>query len=303
MRSVPLRLSTILASLVVTVGVARAAGPDPQSVPAQLQSIQSTLDALSSAISLLPGQAAAGVSFIDQSRALAGDITPGDAPGFPVSIKQGGSYRLSSDLVITDLSTTGIEIDTSQPVSIDLNGFSIRGSHNGGPRPCQAITPGNGIGTASNSNSNSVEIRNGTIERMGCDGISLIGFGNLVHDVRVRRNGATGIQITGVISNNSITLNGREGISSFDAVVTGNHVNDNDAEGILLFEGVVSNNSVVRNGGAGLFVPGSGGNPGTRVAYSNNVFNGNNADGVQVLGGIQTGPNVCSIGLVGSLCP
>lgn len=243
-----------------------------------------------------------GVVLIDQNRALAGNVTPGDDPGFPVSLTKSGSYRLSSDLLISDINLTGISIETGQAVSIDLNGFSIRGVHSGGARPCQATTPGKGIGTGL-GNATDVDIRNGTIERMGCDGILLIGFGNMVQNVRVRGNGATGIQLTGVIINNTITNNGGEGISSFDAVVTGNHISDNDADGIVIFVGVVSNNTVTNNSDHGLFVPGSSGNPGTRVAYSNNVFSGNNANGVQVFGGIQTGANVCAALAVGTVCP
>ena len=250
----------------------------------------------------VPALAVDGVILIDQNKALAGNVTPGDTPGFPVTITRPGSYRLASDLVIADIEVTGIVLETSGGVSIDLNGFSIRGPHFGATRACQAVTPGKGIGTGA-GNSTNVDIRNGTIERMGCDGILLIGFNNLVQNVRVRNNGATGIQITGVISNNVISENGGEGISTFEAVVTGNNISGNNKEGIVIFQGVVSNNTVGNNDGLGLFVPGSSGNPGTRVAYSNNVFSGNNANGAQVFGGIQTGPNVCATNGAGSLCP
>src|SRR5260221_3357918 len=40
-----------------------------------------------------------GVILIDQSKALAGNVTPGDAAGFPVTISRRGSYRLSGALV------------------------------------------------------------------------------------------------------------------------------------------------------------------------------------------------------------
>jgi hypothetical protein len=48
------------------------------------------------------------------------------AGGFPYHIDKSGSYRLSSDLVISGTNTNGIDIDTSA-VSLDLNGFSIIG--------------------------------------------------------------------------------------------------------------------------------------------------------------------------------
>jgi hypothetical protein len=64
-----------------------------------------------------------GVILIDQNRALAGNVTPGDAPGFPVTISQPGSYRLSTNLLVPS-GLNGISI-TSSKVTIDLNGFSI----------------------------------------------------------------------------------------------------------------------------------------------------------------------------------
>lgn len=72
-----------------------------------------------------------GVVLINQTNALAGNVTPGDTPGFPVTISQPGSYRLSSNLSIPDPGTPigtagGIEIK-SDNVTIDLNGFTIFG--------------------------------------------------------------------------------------------------------------------------------------------------------------------------------
>src|SRR5438128_5729077 len=65
-----------------------------------------------------------GVVLIDQNRALAGSVTFGDAPGFPVTLSQPGSYRLSGNLTVPDANTTAIEV-TANNVTIDLNGFSI----------------------------------------------------------------------------------------------------------------------------------------------------------------------------------
>src|SRR5438270_1570559 len=67
-----------------------------------------------------------GVVLIDQNRALAGNVTPGDAPGFPVTISVPGSYRLSGNLMVPDAHTSAISI-TADHVTIDLNGFSIIG--------------------------------------------------------------------------------------------------------------------------------------------------------------------------------
>lgn len=85
-----------------------------------------------------------GVVLINQANALAGNVTPGDTAGFPVTISQPGSYRLSGNLTVPDANTNAIEI-ASNNVSIDLNGFSIIG-----PTVCNSIgvctNTGKGIG-------------------------------------------------------------------------------------------------------------------------------------------------------------
>ena len=68
----------------------------------------------------------AQVILIDQAKAMAGNVTPGDAPGFPVSITRAGSYRLSSRL----RSPSGVAIEiVADNVSLNLNGFAIVGSN------------------------------------------------------------------------------------------------------------------------------------------------------------------------------
>ena len=79
-----------------------------------------------------PADAADGPVLITQDSALAGDITPGDAPGFPVTLSLPGSYKLASNLTVTSgIRRNGIEIDAIN-ITIDLNGFVISGaSYNG----------------------------------------------------------------------------------------------------------------------------------------------------------------------------
>ena len=67
-----------------------------------------------------------GVVLIDQQHALVGGIGDGDASGFPVTITQPGIYRLTSNLQVPT-GKNGIEI-ASNDVTLDLNGFSIRGT-------------------------------------------------------------------------------------------------------------------------------------------------------------------------------
>jgi hypothetical protein len=96
-----------------------------------------------------------GIILIDQNRALAGNITPGDAPGFPISITQPGSYRLSGNLTVP-AATNGIEISASN-VTIDLNGFSLL---------APARVPGDFSaykGVSATAGTKAITVRNGTI--------------------------------------------------------------------------------------------------------------------------------------------
>jgi hypothetical protein len=78
---------------------------------------------------LLAGNAfgSEGVIEINQAAALAGGITPSDTPGFPVTLDQPGSYRLTGDLVHEGpgpAQVIGLVI-TAEDVSLDLGGFSV----------------------------------------------------------------------------------------------------------------------------------------------------------------------------------
>ena len=110
---------------------------------------------------------------------MAGGVTPGDAPGFPVSINQPGSYVLSSGLTVPDANTTAIEINADH-VTVDLNGFAILGPTDcsGGTNPCANAGVGSGIhAPAVRFN---ITVRNGTIQGMGFNGVQLFGDSHLV---------------------------------------------------------------------------------------------------------------------------
>ena len=86
-----------------------------------------------------------GVVLIDQNHALAGNLTPGDLPGFPVTLSQPGSYKLSGNLTVPDANTTAIQI-TADHVTLDLNGFAIIGPVVCTSSPAVCPAPGSGIG-------------------------------------------------------------------------------------------------------------------------------------------------------------
>src|SRR4051812_15015389 len=96
-----------------------------------------------------------GPVIITQAKALAGNVTPHDAPGFPVSITAPGSYRLGSNLDVT-AGRNGILV-TSANVSIDLDGFALNGMDT--PQTRVAL---NGI-VAAGIDTGILSVRNGTI--------------------------------------------------------------------------------------------------------------------------------------------
>jgi hypothetical protein len=62
---------------------------------------------------------------IDQNKALAGGVTPGDAPGFPITLTQPGRYVLTSNLYPPP-DTGGIETK-NHDITVDFNGFRLHG--------------------------------------------------------------------------------------------------------------------------------------------------------------------------------
>ena len=247
----------------------------------------------------MPAWAVDGVILIDQNKALAGNVTPGDAPGFPVTISLPGSYRLAGNLTVPNANTDAIVIAASH-VTIDLNGFAILGPTDcgGGLNPCANAGSGNGIST-SNVQFN-ITIRNGTIQGMGNAGIAFFGASNLVENMHVRSNGAVGIIIfssnerTGsIVQNNTAQLNGGGGFGiNVEFGLVSHNVVDFNSNGILVGgAGSVSYNVVTRNVGFGLRLGSSIGGAGN---YIGNMLTGNGGGNVSIFGPwINQGQNLC----------
>lgn len=238
-----------------------------------------------------------GVISINQEKALEGEVTPGDAPGFPVTISVPGSYELSGNLQIPDANTSGIVV-TADNVTLNLNGFSITGGTTCTGIPVQSCSPlgsGNGV----DSNMANTVVLNGTIQGMGANGLFLFGNGKKyrVEKVNVNNNGNTGIYMIfsrgNIVTGNMAYYNRVRGIdAAFGSVVEGNTVDGNGEIGIVANSGCnASNNVSTNNGSFGLAMGAAG--------YVNNVMQGNNNNGAQVNGGIAMGGNVCG----NALCP
>ena len=75
------------------------------------------------ALPAAPAAAVDGVIEINHTAALAGGVTPGDTPGYPVQLDRGGSFRLTSNLS----GAIQVGLGVVDPVAIDLAGFAIDG--------------------------------------------------------------------------------------------------------------------------------------------------------------------------------
>ena len=252
-----------------------------------------------------------GVVLLNQSTATAG-LGGCDTPGFPITICNPGSYKLSGNLTVADANTTAIVI-ASDDVTIDLNGFSIRGplSCVRATYPVQCSGTGTGSGITFSSKfvtTDNTTILNGTIQGMGQDGINLNSFGARIEGVHAESNGRVGILITdGVVTHCTSVVNALHGISTgSESVISFNRAVYNGGNGIN-GGGTVSNNSVSFNGQDGIFNV-------SDAAYNTAIFNighgisaasgiiGNvlRSNGLgNVDSSVNMGHNVCD----GALCP
>jgi hypothetical protein len=201
-----------------------------------------------------------GVVLIDQTHALAGSITPGDAPGFPVTLSQPGSYRLTGDLIVSDGNTTAIKI-TADHVTVDLNGFSIIGPTvcTSSPAICPAVGQGIGIQADNGPTADAprgIRVFNGTVRGMGATGIFITGQGSLIERVTADSNGGGGFLVAGSVIECTATRNGSN-FGIFAIVVRDSLATDNHGVGIQLDAsgGVANGNIASFNGDHGISAP------------------------------------------------
>ena len=184
----------------------------------------------------------------------------------PVTISESGSFYLLEDIQVTDSAMSAITINVDN-VTIDLNGFTIKGPETG---------TGNGIQIVNGQHYN-IEIKNGTVRDFGNDGI-YSGYccenALRVISVRVIGNGEYGIQLHGdaIIKDCTVIDNDSGGIYLgagyiLGQVVTGNVVSGNDGIGIACSgPSIVKENLVTGNDGEGISVADS-------IVMSNTVSN------------------------------
>ena len=242
---------------------------------------------------ILAGAAADALAqkVITQASALNGNVTPGDLPGFPVTISQSGTFVLGSDLVLPDANTSGIDIQRKN-VTIDLGGFSIKGPG----------VAGHGLGIESFSLLGEVAatvIRNGAVSGMGSDGINLAGSGNRIDRITVVKSGVSGIVAgpASIVTNSRAAGNAGGGIVAGSGSLVESSVAASNKWGIVADEGcTLLSNTAVDNTLEGFYFESSSG-WGRNVASNNNGGNGNpQFSGIAIA---LSGANLCG----GVICP
>ena len=234
---------------------------------------------------------ASAATTITQAKANKGGVTPGDAPGFPITITRPGSYILAGNLTV-DAFTTAIEI-ASDHVTLDLGGYAILGpvDCSGGLHPCAGAGPAGGYGVITDAVRFNITIRNGTIQGLGGSGVFLVGDSHLIEYVHARSNGLDGIIIVAsadsagsIAQFNTTQRNGHEGLYLTKGIARHNVADVNGTTGIVVITGSASNNVATRNFGWGLGL-------GTNVAYFDNMLDANGQ--ANVAGGRNLGRNLC----------
>ena len=223
-----------------------------------------------------PAFAVDGVLEINQTCAVQTGCFAGDSPGYPVFIdgQAGGSYRLTSNLIVPNENTDGILFNTSD-IGIDLNNFAIIGAGCVGSITNCTPTSGTGSGIERTSQLNrGVSVKNGSITGMGRFGV-FIGDQAQITNLSVRWNRLDGINTSSssTVSGNTAYQNGRHGINVFTgSTVSGNTANENGSRGITATRrSTISGNTANENGSAGIR-PGSGSTVSGNTANDNGDF-------------------------------
>jgi hypothetical protein len=217
-----------------------------------------------------PRGAVDGVIEINQARVNAGGVTASDTAGFPVTLDQAGSYRLTGNVQANDPNATGISVTAiGVQVTLDLNGFTLQC---GGLLGCSAGT-GDGIATSSTT---SLAVSNGTVRGWGRHGLNL-SAGSRVDSIRALDNNGSGILVGDdcQVRNSYANANLMSGISTGNScTVTANTTTGNTSNGIVTGDdATITGNTATANTASGIV----GGDHSTIVG---NTSNRNTADGI-----------------------
>lgn len=223
-----------------------------------------------------------GDILITQAAASAGGITPGDAPGFPITISVSGTYRLATNLVVTTV-VNGIEVRANE-VTIEMGGHTLAGSGAGR----------NGITTFNRA----LRVEHGTVRGFTNDAIRSVAQFLTVSDMIITANGRVGVFAESIgngesgyftkVTNSNISSNLYGIWCGAYCHVEGNIVSKNDNMGVYIagVGGTVLGNTISANNGDGIYFPAKGG-------AGNNTIVSNGGSAISGLY-IPMQPNACS---------
>lgn len=234
-----------------------------------------------------PSIALDGEILITQEKALAGGVTPGDAPGFPVTITTPGSYRLASNLT-APAGVNGIHVK-GVDATLDLNGFTLSSASVPGTEEAIGIL-GEGRG---------LTVRNGNIRRFLAGVFSRSTVTN-VDRMRMSDN-SKGVYAEPTVTqairvtNSTIAFNSSTGIECGRTChIEKNNISRNGGPGVHIRggAGMVLGNAIISNGGPGILATSA---RQTRyVGAGNNSVMNNNGDATQISGPVRPlVPNAC----------
>ncbi len=197
---------------------------------------------------MLPLLAAAGAqaqTTLNHDKALAGNVTPGDAPGYPITITEPGSYKLTSNLQVGANETGGIDIKAHN-VTLDLNGFTLMSTTQceaqGSTVSCfgDVAAPSEAsIRAGIRIQRSNVVIRNGVVKGFKGHGIYSDQPATWVDGMRVWSNGHDGIRLqsasTGSLITHSVaSVNNLNGIFAIRTLIDGAVAKGNGGYGFHL---------------------------------------------------------------------
>jgi hypothetical protein len=231
------------------------------------------------ALSAGTARALDGEVLIDQATARAGGVTPGDGPGFPVTISRTGKYKLTGNL---NAGSRRVGIRVKAPnVTIDLNGFTISG----------------GTVAIEAADDDGLTVMNGTIDGASSQGIVARSFA-VVQDMQITNTGSVGVTLesAGRVLRSTISDTAGTGIQCRGQCLIAHNIITRSTNGSgveLLTEAgghLLLGNVITDNNSFGIYAAGTTG-------FGNNTLTGNNGGGAQIIGNGEINPvhpNYCN---------
>lgn len=232
-----------------------------------------------------------GVLEINQACAKQTGCFPGDSAGFPVTITQPGSYRLTGNLDMTAESyfVSAVAVQVSD-VTLDLGGFEIAGPNTcTGSGPTLQCALEEGMVGVLLTGSDGTTVRNGTIRGMTAAGVAAIDSDAItVEGLTVTHNGLNGIKLENdsIVRGSIASENEYDGIKLVGGLVRGCMLTGNSRDGVESVLDVAVTDSVLRGNGV------AGVRSGGAAMVSDNVTAANGTEGFQLAVGSRYGRNV-----------